>query len=95
MSKYMRHPAEVSLTELQEIYGDVCEQYGDLRAEHEGECAAFGDSWVGAQEQVSRLYRGMKELEEQIKNHPDYVAPTADPVDLSLWKLPEGEELPF
>lgn len=91
MSNYQN----MSLEDLQEIYEGALEQYGDLRAEHEGECAAFGDSWIGAQEEIANHARGLKALENSIKSHPDYVEPSAVPVDLSLWKLPEGDQLPF
>jgi len=51
---------------LEEGIRAVGEQLGDTIAEHRSETAAFGDSWPGAQIQISNMWAHLHALEAEL-----------------------------
>lgn len=54
------------------------EMYGETRAQHINETAQFGDSWPGAQIELSEMASDIAKLEARLKAHPDHPVPVAD-----------------
>lgn len=63
--------ASGTYADLAECVDFVAESYGDMRAEHRGEVARFGDSWPGAQLQLASMRRDLEALELELAGHPD------------------------
>lgn len=57
--------ADLTDDELGELLSGVCEQYGDMQAEHLAETARFGDSWPGAQITLAAMRQDIALLEAE------------------------------
>lgn len=54
------------IEDLQQDLNGLHENWGEVEAQHRSECAAFGDSWPGACEQLARFARHARELEDEL-----------------------------
>ena len=57
--------------QLLEDLSQAEQQLGETIAEHKNETAMFGDSWPGAQLQISELQSFVADLREAVERHPD------------------------
>lgn len=57
---------DLSTDELAEAHDQLCQQYGEMHAEHRGETARFGDSWPGAQIDLHNLWQIIRGVEIEL-----------------------------
>lgn len=61
--------------ELCEALQGLQEHYGETYAQHRNETKQFGDSWPGAQIELSEMSASVRKLEAEIEAHPDHKPP--------------------
>jgi hypothetical protein len=72
--------AEVAeLEEDAEAHFFLCEQLGEMTAEHRGEVARFGDSWPGAQLDLAHLRGVIDAIELRLDTWPEFGPPIPAP----------------
>lgn len=63
---------ELPYEEMCEALQGLQEHYGETYAQHRNETAQFGDSWPGAQIELSEMGASVRKLEAEIEAHPDH-----------------------
>jgi hypothetical protein len=65
-AKWRRPLQQMSNKELQDELEWAYDSYYETKAQHQGETSAYGDSWPGAQGQLSRALGGIREIEREL-----------------------------
>ncbi len=81
--------------ELCEALQGLQEHYGETYAQHRNETAQFGDSWPGAQIELSEMGASVRKLEAEIQAHPDHKPPPSCWDDLPSDDSVNDDDIPF